>query len=131
MEKQSVVGHFLTFAVAFSGVLLAQGVEYMRHDAQAQADVSVISSQLSDLRAGVRDGFAGIQAQISGLPDQRAAIQTLTRQATDAASHLSALDARASVDERSIYQSQTDITSLRSDVDSLKRASSAPIRQPR
>jgi hypothetical protein len=98
---------------------------------QTQSDVTTVATQLADLRAAVRDGFADVNARISGLPDQRVAIEALTRRATNAEAQISALDGRLGSEERGLYQAQAAGATLRSDVDDLKRASAAPIRNSR
>jgi hypothetical protein len=107
-----------------------QTLIYLEKGDKTQTDVTSVAGQLSDLRSTVRDGFNSVQAQISGLPDQRAAIADLTRRAALTDDHLSALDARASATERTLYQTQLDAASIGKEVNDIKNAS-GPIRLPR
>jgi prophage DNA circulation protein len=121
----------LLLQVGQIALLIAGGtLVYLERVDAAQSAAGTVSQQLADLRVTVRDGIAGIQSQISGLPDQRAAIEALARRANDADTHLSALDARATTDERMLYQVQTATTALQSTVDGIVRAS-GPVRNPR
>lgn len=93
--------------------------------------VTSLTQQYVEMRTSMNQGFHDVQLQIQSLPVQQAALDELVHRANDAATHLSALDARSTASEQMIYQDHSQIQSIRSDLDTMKRASEAPVRAPR
>lgn len=75
-----------------------------------------MTTQLADMRSQMSAGFTAVQAQIAGLPDQRAQLADLTRRADRADQRAAEIDGR-------LDALTTQAAQVRSDVDGLLSAS--------
>jgi chromosome segregation ATPase len=83
-----------------------------------------------DLRRHLAERNADLAAATTLIETLRDERTDLTRRAALTDDHLSALDARASATERTLYQTQLDAASIGKEVNDIKNAS-GPIRLPR
>ena len=116
--------------IALGGGLIGRAITYMNKTDQATINVASLINQFADFRQSVHDDLVSIKDQIKTFPDQRAAVDALIHHGAEVDNHLSALDARVSADERTLYQAQLDINAVSKTVDAIKQAS-GPIRVPR
>jgi flagellar motility protein MotE (MotC chaperone) len=94
-----------------------RGVENQQRLAELQASVS---SQISEVRQVVAVGLTDVRQQLSSLPDQRARLDQVERRIADVDARYSTLQNKAEVLDRQMLE-------LRSDLNSITRASSVPL----
>jgi hypothetical protein len=108
----------LLIALVYWFVLNAnRGEDNQRRLAELQANVS---AQIGEVRQAVAVGLGDVRQQLSALPDQRARLDQAERRMADLDARYGNLDPRLSLIERQIGD-------LRSDMNSITRASSVPL----
>lgn len=100
-------------AMAYVFGVAGKSDESLNASKQLRADVT---SQIADLKGTMSAGFATIQQQIAGLPDQRAQIADLIRRADHTDQKLIEVDGRINI-------LTTNAAQIRSDLDGIMSAS--------
>ena len=108
----------LLIALVYWFVLNAnRGEDNQRRLAELQSNVS---AQIAEVRQAVAVGLGDVRQQLNALPDQRARLDQAERRLADLDAHYGNLETRVSTMERQMAE-------LRSDMNSITRASSVPL----
>jgi uncharacterized protein YhaN len=108
----------LLIALVYWFVLNAnRGEDNQRRLAELQSNVS---AQIGEVRQAVAVGLGDVRQQLNALPDQRARLDQAERRLADLDAHYGNLETRVSTIERQMAE-------LRSDINSITRASSVPL----
>jgi hypothetical protein len=94
-----------------------RGEDNQRRLSELQANVS---AQITEVRQAVASGLGDVRMQIGSLPDQRARLDQADRRFGDIDGRQAASDTRVAAVERLVIE-------MRSDVNSMTRASNVPL----